>query len=320
MMKSGSNSLFLFLFAVFLLHFSSVSYADTIKKADVAEKIEKRSPLSKDNFVNTDNRKEKNSAEIVEKEPEVKGEEEKKIVHEEEYKTKIITDLDEKSIDEAESDREIKRKVEKNSGIMITDKEKEDESNTAKAITDNEKKIDAGEKKRKKEKKSNKEDEKLIITSHSLIADKKTNTVIFEGSVKARKGDTVIYGDKMVVKYTEQGGKVKEIHIYKNIRVIQGDSKITSDRAVYLAKKDKIIFTDNPKAEDGMNRITGSKIIYFINDERTIIENSRVLLHVEDDRERRDKGKEEKSIVSKPMDIENTAKSDEESELTDEGR
>jgi lipopolysaccharide export system protein LptA len=51
-----------------------------------------------------------------------------------------------------------------------------------------------------------------------------------------------------------------------------------SKEAVYLDNEEKIIFSGNPKAVEGDNVITGEKIIFFIKDERAVVEGSRVIL------------------------------------------
>jgi len=135
--------------------------------------------------------------------------------------------------------------------------------------------------------------EPVTITSKTLTADNKTKIAVFEGAVKAVKGDMTIYADKMTVYYQDErsGSSIEKIDSEGNIKVIKGERVITSTFAQYLAGFDeKIIFTGEPRATDGGNVITGSKMTYFLNSERYIVENSRVLLQ---DKE----GRRQKKIV-----------------------
>ncbi len=118
----------------------------------------------------------------------------------------------------------------------------------------------------------------LVITSETLTADNKKNTVIFEGSVVAKSEDIVIYADKMEVSYNNSKGEITNIHAYGNVRVQNEERVIFSNAATYFGQEEKIIFNGEPKAVDGENVITGTQIIYFIKDERTIVKGSRLVL------------------------------------------
>lgn len=118
----------------------------------------------------------------------------------------------------------------------------------------------------------------IIITSETLIADNKNNTAIFEGTVVAQTSDITMSSDKMTVYYDNSDSKVSKIHAFGNVKVLNKARVLFSDEAVYLDNEDKIIFSGNPKAVEGDNVITGEKIIFFINDERAVVEGSRVIL------------------------------------------
>ncbi len=123
--------------------------------------------------------------------------------------------------------------------------------------------------------------EAVIITSQTLSADNKAKTAIFEGSVKAVKGDIVLYADKMTVYYHEEkaASSIRKIDAEGNIKLIRGERVITSSFAQYIAETDeKVIFTGEPKATDGQSVITGSKMTYFFKTDRYFVENSRVLM------------------------------------------
>jgi len=118
----------------------------------------------------------------------------------------------------------------------------------------------------------------MVITSQTLTADNKNNTAVFEGSVIARTDDIFIYSDKMEVSYDNSQGKIKKVHALGNVRVHKKERAIFSQEAIYLGEEDKIVFKGEPKAVDGENVITGTQIIYFLRDDRTVVEGSRVVL------------------------------------------
>ena len=49
-------------------------------------------------------------------------------------------------------------------------------------------------------------------------------------------------------------------------------------------RKEKVIFTGEPRAMDGDNVVSGTKMIYFMVDDRFLVENSKVILKSKKDR------------------------------------
>ncbi len=119
----------------------------------------------------------------------------------------------------------------------------------------------------------------IVITSQKLTADNKNNTAVFEGTVVATSGNIVIYSDKMKVSYNEAHGKISKLHAFGNVKVKKDDRAIFSEEAIYLGQEEKIIFKGGPRAVNGENVITGSEIIYFLKDDRTVIKSSNVVIN-----------------------------------------
>lgn len=129
--------------------------------------------------------------------------------------------------------------------------------------------------------------EPITITSKTLTADNRAKTAVFEGDVKAVKGNMTLYADKMTVYYQGErsGSSIEKIESEGNIKLIKGDIVITSSFAQYFtAVEEKVVFTGEPRATDGESIITGSKMTYFFNSDRYFIENSRVLLQDKENR------------------------------------
>ena len=131
---------------------------------------------------------------------------------------------------------------------------------------------------------SNAEDQKarikgpINITSETLTADNKAHTALFEKNVVAKTTDLTIYSDKMLVYYKEDGGTVTKIESTGNVKVLRESRIITSKSAIYYADEEKVIFTGEPRAMDGENVVSGTKITYFMNNDRFQVENSNVTL------------------------------------------
>ncbi|MEJ5226880.1 lipopolysaccharide transport periplasmic protein LptA [Thermodesulfovibrio sp.] len=123
--------------------------------------------------------------------------------------------------------------------------------------------------------------EPIIITSQSLINDNRAKTATFEGNVVAKRGDATLLANKMIVYYEDEqkGGNIKLIEAIGNIKLIRGDRTITSHKAIYYPEpEERVVFTGEPRATDGKNLVTGEKITYFMKDDRSLVEKSRVYL------------------------------------------
>jgi len=127
-------------------------------------------------------------------------------------------------------------------------------------------------------KEERKEEKPIVITSASLLADNKKHTALFEGNVIAKTEDMTIYSDRMIVYYTEDGERMDRIEASGNVRVVKGERTVASKEAVYYDEDQKVIFTGDPQAWEGNNKITGRVITYFIKDDRSIVENSKVVI------------------------------------------
>lgn len=118
----------------------------------------------------------------------------------------------------------------------------------------------------------------ITITSETLTADNKAHTALFEKNVVAKTPNLTLYADSMLVFYTEKGGEVTKIEATGNVRLYKDDRVITSRKATYFADQDKVVFTGEPRAVDGKNIVSGSSMTYFISEDRSYVENSKVIL------------------------------------------
>jgi len=118
----------------------------------------------------------------------------------------------------------------------------------------------------------------VTITSETLTADNKAHTALFETNVVAKTTNLTIQADKMLVFYKEDGGDVTKIESTGNVKVLKEDRIITSKAATYYADEEKVVFTGEPRAMDGDNVVSGTKIVYFMTNDRFFVENSKVIL------------------------------------------
>ncbi|HEY3308471.1 MAG TPA: lipopolysaccharide transport periplasmic protein LptA [Desulfuromonadaceae bacterium] len=110
----------------------------------------------------------------------------------------------------------------------------------------------------------------ITIKSNELSADNKGKTALFAGKVVAKQSDITIYSDKLTVNYADEKNDVEKIEAVGNVRIVQENRIATAGHAIYDSKLGRITLTGNPKVTEGAaNTISGSTIIYYLDEERS---------------------------------------------------
>ena len=118
----------------------------------------------------------------------------------------------------------------------------------------------------------------IVVTSVKLTADNKNSTALFEKNVIARTTDMTMYSDRMLVYYDSKTGNVTKIDAEGSVKVVREDRVITSQKAVYFADGNKVVFTGDPRAVKGDNIVTGKVMTYLMDEDRFLVEDSKVFL------------------------------------------
>ena len=120
----------------------------------------------------------------------------------------------------------------------------------------------------------------IQIEADHMSSTEKSNTVLFTGNVDAKQKDVRIRSNEMTVYYTPPGksaGKkqtktsqqVEKLICTGNVEVSKSEWLGTSNRMIYLAKERQVILLENAKAFQGQNRVSGEKIIYYLDEGRS---------------------------------------------------
>ena len=125
--------------------------------------------------------------------------------------------------------------------------------------------------------------EPTVITAESLTADNKAKTALFTGSVVAKKGDSTFYADRMLVYYVESGdgenSNIDKIEADGHVKLVRNDRIITSGKFVYYAgEQERAVFTEKPRATENKNIVTGTVMTYYIKEDRSVVENSKIFI------------------------------------------
>jgi lipopolysaccharide export system protein LptA len=125
---------------------------------------------------------------------------------------------------------------------------------------------------------------------------------VFEGDVVMMQGDLSISADHAELMFASKGSPSEEsstnglfsdppdfseneirlIHATGNVVLQQGDKEVRSKEAFYYHKEDKVVLLGEPVASEKGYRVTGTKMTIFLQENRSVIEGSKVVIHPKD--------------------------------------
>jgi len=111
----------------------------------------------------------------------------------------------------------------------------------------------------------------IKLKANELYTDSNNRTATFVGNVSARQGDITIYADRLVISYSEKSKEVDRVEGSGNVRIVQGNRLGLAGHAVYENNSGQIILDDNPKVYQGNDVVSGKVIIYYVEDQRSVV-------------------------------------------------
>ncbi|MCK5540555.1 MAG: tetratricopeptide repeat protein [Deltaproteobacteria bacterium] len=109
------------------------------------------------------------------------------------------------------------------------------------------------------------QDDPLEIISDWTEANRRKGTVTFGGKVIAKQKDMVLYANKVVNYFDMQSRKLLKAIAVGNVKLNQADKFVTCERAELIQAERKVILTGNPVMWQGENRVTGERIVIYLN-------------------------------------------------------
>lgn len=144
------------------------------------------------------------------------------------------------------------------------------------------------------------------ITAKKMTVRNQENQAVFEGTVVLTQGALMVYSDKMVVFFHSRGGgdqkdhavdfnhseathspelskradvmpgssgqSVKQIEATGHVRIEREGGKATSSKAVFDNGRRIVTLTGDPVAWEKGTRVSGEKIIIYLDEDRSVVE------------------------------------------------
>lgn len=142
------------------------------------------------------------------------------------------------------------------------------------------------------------ESKPMAITSRSMTVKNLDQRVVFDQDVTITKGDMDLSADRVEIVLSRPadpraGGQafagaavmseenIERIEADGRVKVVQGNKTATADHAVYHRAQETIVLTGRPESWEEGVRIQGSKITILLKEQRSIVEESRVVIYPE---------------------------------------
>ena len=113
----------------------------------------------------------------------------------------------------------------------------------------------------------------IFITSDRMEADRQKNILIYLGQVVAIQADMTLRSDKLTTYFDPDLQQIKTaIAEGKSVQMTQGDRMATGTKAVFDGVAQTITMTGNPIVRQGNSQVAGEKIVYFMTEDRIVVE------------------------------------------------
>lgn len=131
----------------------------------------------------------------------------------------------------------------------------------------------------------------INITSERFEIMPNAERAIWTGSVVAERDDMRISCDKLTAEFGERR-KIKSVLCEGNVHMVQRQSvrgpkrtavsrEAWGERAFFDNQRALVTVTGNPAAREGENRIRGEKVLFYVEEDRVVVEKPRMLLETE---------------------------------------
>jgi lipopolysaccharide export system protein LptA len=112
----------------------------------------------------------------------------------------------------------------------------------------------------------------IYITADWMEVDQIKNTVTYKGRVVTIQGEMTIRSETLTADYNPDMKQIKQIVAEGKVNATQGDRVATGDKLIFDDQAKTVTLTGNPMMRQGNNQISGSRVIYFVEQDRAVAE------------------------------------------------
>ena len=114
--------------------------------------------------------------------------------------------------------------------------------------------------------------EPIHITANQMEVDQKKNTIIYRGNVVTIQGDMSMRSEILTAVYSLEMKGLQTVVAEGKVQISQSGRTATGGKAVFNGQEQTITLTGDPVIHHGNSQISGSRIIFFIEEDRVTVE------------------------------------------------
>jgi lipopolysaccharide export system protein LptA len=112
----------------------------------------------------------------------------------------------------------------------------------------------------------------IYITADWMESDQGKNSIVYKGRVVTVQNDMTMRSEMLTAFYDPDTKQMKQIVAEGKVNATQGNRVATGEKAVFDDKSKTVTLTGNPVMRQGNSQVSGAKVIYFTEQDRSTVE------------------------------------------------
>jgi lipopolysaccharide export system protein LptA len=112
----------------------------------------------------------------------------------------------------------------------------------------------------------------IYITADWMEVDQNKNTITYKGRVLTVQSDMTMRSQVLTAYYDPETKQMNQIVAEGKVNATQGNRVATGEKAIFDDKAKTMTLTGNPVMRQGNSQISGTKVIYFMEQDRAMVE------------------------------------------------
>jgi lipopolysaccharide export system protein LptA len=112
----------------------------------------------------------------------------------------------------------------------------------------------------------------IYMTADWMEADQSKNSIVFKGRVVMVQNDMTMRSEMLTAYYDPETKQMNQIIAEGKVNATQGNRVATGEKAVFDDKSKTVTLTGNPVMRQGNNQVSGTRVIYFTEQDRSTVE------------------------------------------------
>lgn len=112
----------------------------------------------------------------------------------------------------------------------------------------------------------------IYITADWMEVDQIKNTINYKGRVVTVQADMTMRSETLIAYYDVEMKQMRQVVLEGKVNIVMGNRTATGEKAVFDDKAKTMTLTGNPVMRQGNSQVTGTKVVYFMEQDRAVTE------------------------------------------------